>query len=78
VVNLMSRLADWLASRGLDQVEVLAEVPNQQMDWLSRADRARLSGLLEQERTYHKHRDNPVARWNAACTRAEINRLLNP
>jgi len=74
----MGLLADWLASRSLDEAEVLAQVPNTSMDRLSRDDRARLSGLLEQERTYHQHPDNPVAQWNAACTREEINRLLNP
>jgi hypothetical protein len=73
----MGRLADWLASRGLDDAEVLAQVPNQQMDRLDRADRARLGGLLEQERTYHQHPGDPVADWNAARTRDEINRLLN-
>jgi hypothetical protein len=77
VVSPTSRLADWLASRGLDGAEVLAEVPNTTIDRLSRADRARLSSLLEQERTYQQH-DNQVARWNAARTRDEINRLLNP
>jgi hypothetical protein len=56
---------------------VLAEVPNQRMDRLSREDRVRLSALLEGERTYGQH-DSEVARWNAARTRDEINRLLNP
>ena len=74
----MSRLADWLASRGLDDAEVMAQVPNQQMDRLPREDRARLSGLLEQERTYQRHPGNPVAEWNAARTRDEITRLLHP
>jgi hypothetical protein len=74
----MRRLADWLARRGLTDAQVVAEVPNTTMDRLSRPDRARLSGLLEQERTYYRQHDNEVARWNAARTRDEINRLLNP
>jgi hypothetical protein len=74
----MSRLAHWLAARGLDQAEVLAEVPNTAMDQLARPDRARLSGLLEQERTYRQHAGDAACDWNAAQTRAEINRLLKP
>jgi hypothetical protein len=74
----MSRLAQWLASRGLNDAEVLAQVPNKAMDRLSRSDQARLSGLLEQERTYQRHHGDPACDWNAARTRDEINRLLNP
>ena len=74
----MSRLDQWLAARGLEDAEVLAQVPNTAMDRLSRDDRARLSGLLEQERTYQRHPGNPVAEWNAARTRDQINQLLNP
>jgi hypothetical protein len=74
----MSRLGDWLASRGLDTAQVVAEVPNATMDRLARDDRVRLSALLEAERTYRQHPGNPVAEWNAAQTRQEINRLLNP
>jgi hypothetical protein len=74
----MSRLDQWLASCGLSDAEVLAQVPNTSMDRLSRENRARLSGLLEQERTYRHHHGDPVCDWNAARTRDEINRLLNP
>lgn len=74
----MTRLADWPAARGLQDAEVLAEVPNTTMDRLSRPDQARLSGLLEQERTYQRHPGDPACDWNAARTREEDNRLLNP
>jgi hypothetical protein len=74
----MSRLDQWLAARGLDDAEVMAQVPNTSMDRLDRSDRARLSGLLEQERTYQRHAGDPACDWNAARTRDEINRLLNP
>jgi hypothetical protein len=74
----MGRLDDWLAARGLGDAEIVAEVPNTTMDRLSRPDQARLSGLLEQERTYRQHHGNPVADWNAGRTRQEINRFLNP
>ncbi len=73
----MSRLDDWLANRGLGDAEVLAQVPNTSMDRLSRPDQVRLSGLLEQERTYQRHASDPACDWNAARTRDEINRLLN-
>jgi hypothetical protein len=72
----MSRLGDWLAGRGLDDAEVLAQVPNTQMDRLSRSEQVRLSALLDQERTYHRHAGEP-ADWNAARTRDEINRLAD-
>jgi hypothetical protein len=74
----MSRLTDWLGARGLADAELVAEVPNTTMDRLSGADRVRLSALLEGERTYRQHPGDPVADWNAAQTRQQINRLLNP
>ncbi|HZD69446.1 MAG TPA: hypothetical protein VFA45_11195 [Actinomycetes bacterium] len=73
----MSRLDDWLAAHGLGDAEVMAQVPNEQMDRLSRSDQVRLSALLEQERTYHRHAGDPVADWNAARTRDEIDRLTD-
>lgn len=74
----MGRLADWLASRDLADAELVAEVPNTTMDRLARDDQAWLVALLQGERTYRQHLEDPVARWNAARTRDEINRLLNP
>ena len=74
----MSRLEQWLAACGLGDAEVLAQVPNKAMDRLSRPDHARLSGLLEQERTYQRHQGDPACDWNAARTRDEITRLLHP
>jgi hypothetical protein len=73
----VSRFADWFADRGLDDAEILAEVSNSDMDRLSSADRAHLSGLLEQEHAYRQHAGDPTADWNAARTRDEIDRLLS-
>jgi hypothetical protein len=68
--------ADWLATLDLGKATILALVPNTVMDRLSREDRTRLGGLLAQEHTYRQHPGDPVADWNAAQTRAEIERLI--
>jgi hypothetical protein len=67
-------LAAWLANLGLDGVTVLAVIPNQVMDGLSREDRKRLSALLTQAHHYRQH-DGFIASWNATRTRDEIGRL---
>lgn len=69
-----SKRTDWLASLGLGEATILATIPNQVMDQLSREDRERLSGLLAQEHHYRQH-DGFVASWNAARTHDEIQRL---
>jgi hypothetical protein len=73
----VSRLADWFAGRGLDDAEILAEIPNSHMDRLSSADQAYLSGLLAQEHAYRLHAGEPACDWNAVRTRDEIDRLLS-
>jgi hypothetical protein len=71
----VSTPADWLASHGLGDTDILALVPNQAMDRLSAEDHEHLAGLLAQEHAYRQHAGNPAADWNAAHTRAELQRL---
>jgi hypothetical protein len=72
----MSTPADWLTARGLGDATILALIPNQTLDRLSAEDRQRLCGLLAQAHTYRQHAGDPACDWNAAQTRAEIDRLL--
>jgi hypothetical protein len=67
-------IGDWLANLGLGDVTILAAIPNEVIDRLSRDDRGRLLGLLAQEHHYRQQRGF-VASWNAARTRDEIQRL---